>query len=141
LIAAAQRRNFSRLSLRIDTLRQSLAASQQIAAAGRTETEGCTKAHNEVVRWSQQYGWQLAARGQQMSEGQALGQYHAVLKAVLDSNHAGSPIAPQTWRQYRDINLRVSHLIPRWAVTSLSARGKVPFACGFFDLLAIDEAS
>src|SRR5207302_1342202 len=28
-----------------------------------------------------------------------------------------------------------------WAVTSLSARGRVPFEPGFFDLLVIDEAS
>ena len=33
-----------------------LAATQQIAARGRTESEACTNAHNEVVRWSQQYG-------------------------------------------------------------------------------------
>ncbi len=50
-------------------LTTAFADSQQIAARGRTEAEGCTKAHNDVVRWSQQYGWQLRANGKQMSEG------------------------------------------------------------------------
>ena len=35
----------------------------------------------------------------------------------------------------------MSHLFPCWAVTSLAARGRVPFTAGHFDLVVIDEAS
>ncbi len=36
---------------------------------------------------------------------------------------------------------RVTALFSCWAVTSLSARGKIPFVPGYFDLVVIDEAS
>lgn len=35
----------------------------------------------------------------------------------------------------------VLEFLPAWAVTSLSARGRVPFSPGMFDLVVIDEAS
>lgn len=35
----------------------------------------------------------------------------------------------------------IPHLLPCWAVTSLSARNRIPFEPGIFDLLVIDEAS
>lgn len=37
--------------------------------------------------------------------------------------------------------LELSKLFPCWAVTALSARGRIPFEPGYFDLLIIDEAS
>lgn len=57
-----------------------------------------------------------------------LGDYAAALKMDTD------------WR-LRD---RLSHIVnalPCWAVTSLSARGRIPFQPGFFDLVVVDEAS
>ncbi|MGD9602552.1 MAG: AAA domain-containing protein [Gammaproteobacteria bacterium] len=39
------------------------------------------------------------------------------------------------------LQVKVSALFPCWAVTSLSARGRVPFEPGHFDLVIIDEAS
>ena len=36
---------------------------------------------------------------------------------------------------------KVSRILPCWAITSLSARGRLPFEAGFFDLPVIDEAS
>jgi very-short-patch-repair endonuclease len=89
--------------------------------------------------------WQSWARLQPIrlskQDRQLLGQYHALLQVVLDSNKAGTAIPAQSWRQYQAIVPKIAHLIPCWAVTSLSAHGKVPFAPGFFDLLVIDEAS
>lgn len=41
----------------------------------------------------------------------------------------------------RELQAKVSSLFSCWAVTSLSARGKVPFEPGHFDLVVIDEAS
>jgi len=89
--------------------------------------------------------WQSWARLQPIrlsqQDRQSLGQYHALLQIVLDSNRAGTEIPTRSWRQYQQIVPKIAHLIPCWAVTSLSAHGKVPFAPGFFDLLVIDEAS
>jgi superfamily I DNA and/or RNA helicase len=36
---------------------------------------------------------------------------------------------------------QVANVMPGWAVTSLSAKGRVPFESGLFDLVVIDEAS
>jgi very-short-patch-repair endonuclease len=41
----------------------------------------------------------------------------------------------------RVLQNRVASLFSCWAITSLSARGRVPFASGCFDVLVIDEAS
>ena len=35
----------------------------------------------------------------------------------------------------------MSHLLPCWAVTSLSTRGRLPFSAGYYDLVVFDEAS
>jgi very-short-patch-repair endonuclease len=43
--------------------------------------------------------------------------------------------------QLRAKQRQVSHLFSCWAVTSLAARGRVPFTPGHFDLVVIDEAS
>src|SRR5688572_7530810 len=44
-------------------------------------------------------------------------------------------------KQERTLREKVSTLFSCWAVTALSARGKIPFVPGHFDLLVIDEAS
>jgi very-short-patch-repair endonuclease len=41
----------------------------------------------------------------------------------------------------RALQGKVTELFACWAVTSLSARGRVPFEPGYFDLVVIDEAS
>ena len=41
----------------------------------------------------------------------------------------------------RVLQTKMSELFACWAVTSLSARGRVPFEPGYFDLVIIDEAS
>ena len=68
-----------------------------------------------------------------------LSQYAAVIKIVIGSR--GRRPADSIWRQYYSLNEKVSHLLPCWAVTSLSARGKLPFTAGFYDLVVFDEAS
>jgi very-short-patch-repair endonuclease len=44
-------------------------------------------------------------------------------------------------QQGRALLKEVSRILNCWAVTSLSARNRIPFDAGFFDLLVIDEAS
>ena len=41
----------------------------------------------------------------------------------------------------RALQAKVAGLFPCWAVTSLSARGRIPMEPGYFDLVVIDEAS
>jgi very-short-patch-repair endonuclease len=43
--------------------------------------------------------------------------------------------------RYYSLFPKITGILSCWAVTSLSARGRVPFEPGFFDLLVIDEAS
>ncbi|WP_297472571.1 AAA domain-containing protein [Ferrovum sp.] len=74
------------------------------------------------------------------SDRQLLQKYGALLKMVIEAGPEGT-LATDIYRQYRDLFPRVAHLLPCWAVTSLSARGKVPFEAGFFDLVIFDEAS
>ena len=70
---------------------------------------------------------------------QLLSQYAAVIKMVIDAR-GGRPTA-SIWRQYYSLKKKVSHLLPCWAVTSLSTRGRLPFTAGYYDLVVFDEAS
>ena len=70
---------------------------------------------------------------------QLLSQYAAVIKMVIDTR-GGRPTA-SIWRQYYSLKEKVSHLLPCWAVTSLSTRGRLPFSAGYYDLVVFDEAS
>jgi len=72
---------------------------------------------------------------------QSLSRYLTVLSAVLDANRTGGQVPAAVLKQYRDLIPKIAHLLPCWAVTSLSAKGKIPFEAGMFDLLVVDEAS
>lgn len=65
--------------------------------------------------------------------------YAALLQLITapDGHNAG----PAVWNKARALQHKVTALFSSWAVTSLSARGKVPFEAGYFDLVVIDEAS
>ena len=71
----------------------------------------------------------------------ALGDYAAILRTISKANEEGGTIASQLWRHYYDLAAKTTKALPCWAVTSLSARGRVPFTAGEFDLVVIDEAS
>jgi len=71
---------------------------------------------------------------------QLLQKYSSLLKMVIETGPENS-LAKNVYTQYRDIFPKVAHLLPCWAVTSLAARGRVPFEPGFFDLVVFDEAS
>lgn len=68
-----------------------------------------------------------------------LSQYSALLKMVIETG--GARLGGDVYKKYTGLFGKVSHLLPCWAVTSLSARGKIPFTAGFFDLVVFDEAS
>lgn len=71
----------------------------------------------------------------------ALGDYAAILRTISKADEEGGNVASQVWRRYYDLAAKTTKALPCWAVTSLSARGRVPFAAGEFDLVVIDEAS
>jgi len=70
-----------------------------------------------------------------------IGNYTAILQLLARSDEEGRRIESKTWAQYYALLPKIMGVLSCWAVTSLSARGRVPLAPGFFDLLIIDEAS
>jgi hypothetical protein len=71
---------------------------------------------------------------------QMLQPYQSVLKLAA-SVKPGHPLEPAIERQYREVFTKAGHLLPCWAATSLSVRGRVPFLAAEFDLVVFDEAS
>jgi len=75
------------------------------------------------------------------SDRSALGDYAAILRTIAIADGTGGSIAAQIWRRYYELASKTTTALPCWAVTSLSALGRVPFAAAEFDLVVIDEAS
>jgi very-short-patch-repair endonuclease/Mrp family chromosome partitioning ATPase len=71
----------------------------------------------------------------------ALGDYAGILRTIARTEEEGGNIQAQVWRRYYDLASKTAKALPCWAVTSLSARGRVPFTAAEFDLLVVDEAS
>ena len=73
---------------------------------------------------------------------QLLNRYNALLKMVIDAGgDLYTKLGKKVYREYSNLSKKASHLLPAWAVTSLSARGKIPFEAGCFDIVVFDEAS
>lgn len=70
-----------------------------------------------------------------------LQEYASLLQLIVEGQSAGRRVDRKVYSRYHQLFPEIAHLLPCWAVTSLSARGRVPFEPGFFDLLVIDEAS
>jgi very-short-patch-repair endonuclease len=69
-----------------------------------------------------------------------LGQYAAILKMVIEAGPEGE-LSKSVWDEYRKLLREVAPLLPCWAVTSLSARGRIEFSPGAYDIVVFDEAS
>jgi very-short-patch-repair endonuclease len=65
---------------------------------------------------------------------------HAALQLALDIK-PGQVLDANSQRQFRDLLDRISHVLPCWAATSLSVRGRVPFKAAEFDVVVFDESS
>ena len=48
---------------------------------------------------------------------------------------------PEIRAKFKQLQQKMTAFLPCWAVTSLSAKGKIPFQAGIFDMVVIDEAS
>ncbi|MGQ0589685.1 MAG: AAA domain-containing protein [Sphingosinicella sp.] len=87
-------------------------------------------------------GW-LASMGERLSsaERKALGDYIALLRTIANTQEGGGQISREIWSRYYRLAAQVANVMPGWAVTSLSAKGRVPFESALFDLVVVDEAS
>lgn len=70
-----------------------------------------------------------------------LGEYVSLLQLIVAANEEGRRLGREVFARYYSLFPKITRILPAWAVTSLAARGKVPFEAEFFDLLIIDEAS
>jgi hypothetical protein len=87
--------------------------------------------------WLQLQSSQLSAKDRN-----TLNKYKTLLKMVIDcGGDIYSNLGKSVYRNYARLSSEVSHLLPAWAVTSLSAKGKIPFEAGYFDIVIFDEAS
>lgn len=84
----------------------------------------------------------LRLQPSRLSQGdrQMLNRYNSTLKMVIDQSGQGK-LPANVYRQYNSLFPKISHLLSCWAVTSLSAKGRIPFEPGYFDLVVFDEAS
>ncbi len=94
-------------------------------------------ADNSQALWQ---GWlKVTPNRLRPEDRQLLSQYVSVLQMITEGANGNQN--KSIWRQYYELTRKVSHLLPCWAVTSLSARGKLPFSPGYYDLVVFDEAS
>lgn len=70
------------------------------------------------------------------SDRSLLSQYRSTLQMASGQNPAKS-----VWRNYYEQSQRISHILSSWAITSLSAKGRIPLAKDVFDLVVFDESS
>ena len=75
------------------------------------------------------------------SDRRLLGDYAALLQLIVRANESGSQLGRDVFARYHKLFPSITNLLPCWAVTSLSANGRIPLEPGFFDLVVIDEAS
>lgn len=67
-----------------------------------------------------------------------MNQYVTAMKLVGDVNLLEYP---DLKKQFNRLQKNMTQFLPCWAVTSLAAKGRIPFRPGIFDLVIIDEAS
>ncbi len=67
-----------------------------------------------------------------------MNQYVTAMKLVGDVDLSEYP---DLRKQFNRLQKDMTQFLPCWAVTSLSAKGRIPFQPGIFDLVVIDEAS
>lgn len=70
-----------------------------------------------------------------------LGDYSSLLQMIVSANNNNRTIGGDAFRKYYQLFPKITSILSCWAVTSLSARGRIPIEPNFFDLLVIDEAS
>jgi len=96
-------------------------------------------ANNSEMLW--RYWLHLQPSRMTQEQRRLLGDYSSLLQMVVSANESNERLGRQVFRKYYQLFPKITSILSSWAVTSLSARGRIPFAPNFFDLLVIDEAS
>ncbi len=116
------------------------------------ETSNELRRRSEQVRLASAYStsksmrvWEawlrLAPARLNQSDRKNLGDFNAVLRLLVQSDGQGQRAGRDVFARYYRLFPHLVSQLPCWAVTSLSARGRIPLEAGFFDLLVVDEAS
>lgn len=120
----------------LDALR-SRASLEELAAQRRKLTEKL--AANSGRLWRDYVN--LTPSRLSATDRKNVGDFTAVLNLLLQARARNENPPRNVSSRYRQLLQEVSKLFTCWAVTSLSAKGRVPFEPATFDLLVIDEAS
>jgi very-short-patch-repair endonuclease len=70
-----------------------------------------------------------------------LSEYVSLLQMISSGDRFEEGAGRKVFRRYYTLFPKVAKILPCWAVTSLSARGRLPFEPSIFDVVVIDEAS
>ena len=70
-----------------------------------------------------------------------LSEYVSLLQMIASGDRYEEGAGRKVFRRYYSLFPKVVKILPCWAVTSLSARGRLPFEPALFDVVVIDEAS
>ncbi len=70
-----------------------------------------------------------------------ISKYKSILKMIQKDTDVYKDLGADVYRVYKKITEDAVYYLPAWAVTALSAKGKLPFQSGLFDLVIFDEAS
>ncbi len=96
-------------------------------------------AHNSLELWRR---WlKLWPSRWNPEQRKLLSEYVSLLQMIASGDRFDEGAGRKVFRRYYTLFPKVTRLLPCWSVTSLSARGRLPFEPGFFDLVVIDEAS
>ena len=122
----------------ITTLRELQQARSPEAIAREQADIAANLASNAKSLWK---NWlQLQPSKLSQSDRQLLSQYRALLEMVINTP-PNSQLDRNVYKRYTNLVPKVSHLLPCWAVTSLSAHRRIQFEPGYYDLVVFDEAS
>ena len=122
-------------------------ALKQLQAARSLEeiTRQETRLQADIASCSSKL-WRLWLRIQpsQLSAAQRekLAKHNALLEMLRDAGDPGADkVTSDMHKRYAAMLKEVFSILPCWAVTSLSARGRIPFEPASYDLVIFDEAS
>jgi very-short-patch-repair endonuclease len=120
----------------LDRLRAATAVEE---LAGRLTRIADQSARNSLELW--QTWLRLRPSRWAPEQRRLLSEYVSLLQMLSGGDRYDEGAGRGVFRRYYSLFPQVARLLPCWAVTSLSARGRLPFVPALFDLVVIDEAS
>jgi len=120
----------------LDRLRASRPLEQLAHELTRIAEESAQNSRELWQRWLRLWPsrWNPAKR-------KLLSEYVSLLQMISSGDRYEEAAGKKVFRRYYSLFPKVTKILPCWAVTSLSARGRLPFEPGCFDVVVIDEAS